>query len=231
MMNDNMESRFSQTLIPFVAMIGYRGSVDDENKEDTYFECHEIDDNGMMRAGVPLSIDCVSEIAGAFNMEQSVVPHGVVPANILFFDSRIGHERYIWYNPPQKRMMFFNEKLCIENGEYFVPGVIYEVVGAKLNIYSFKGKKPRKELFYAPFFNVTNNGVCLGNARLEYPDSPSFNDFIEYWEKKFWLTEFSHLGSNPVVGNLVLVTKSSKIKFDTKVLLQIKGLTLQELLK
>jgi hypothetical protein len=35
---------------------------------------------------------------------------------------------------------------------------------------------------------------------------------LEYWEKKFWLTEFSHLGNgvNPTKSNLVLVTKAAK---------------------
>lgn len=228
-MSDNVENRLSQNLIPFVALIGYKGEENCE--DDSYFECHEIDKDGVMRAGVPLSIDCISEVASSFSVEQSIVPHGVVPSNMMFFDNRVGHERYIWYNPPRKRMMFFKDDLCIENGEYFVPGVIYEVNGkGNLNIYAFKGNKPSKVLFCAPFFNVSNGSVCLGNAKLDYPDSPSFYDYMDYWEKKFWLSEFSHLGTNSVKGNLVLVTKNSKEKkFDVDVLLPM-NITLQDLL-
>lgn len=65
-------------------------------------------------------------------------------------------------------------------------------------------------LFRAPFFNVTGSSVCLGSSSLEKPQNPTFLSLLEYWEKRFWLTEFSHLGGNvnPTVSNLVIVTEN-----------------------
>ena len=76
----------------------------------------------------------------------------------------------------------------------------------------FKGKRPVETtpLFRAPFFNVTGSSVCLGSSSLEKPQNPTFLSLLEYWEKRFWLTEFSHLGGNvnPTVSNLVIVTEN-----------------------
>jgi hypothetical protein len=58
-----------------------------------------------------------------------------------------------------------------------------------------------------------------------------------YWEKKFWLSEFSHLGgsTNPTKNNLVAVTKNMTGSFDYNELLPLKKdrktLTLKDILK
>ena len=42
--------------------------------------------------------------------------------------------------------------------------------------------------------------------------SPTFDRWLEYWEKRFWMSEFSHLGGggNPTRSNLVLVTEKAR---------------------
>lgn len=221
-----IDDKIDKELKPYVSIVGYR------HDEDYYFESHPIektDEGYTMGVGAPLTVECISEIAANFSVEFSMSPYGCIPSNLLYFDNRVGHEKYIWYNPPQKRVMYFTKSLNIEDGEYFVPGIVYVVTDQSLDVYSFKGKKPKNALFKAPFFNVTNAKVCLGRAAVAYPDNPSFSDFLKYWEDKFWLTEFSHLGSNPIKGNLVLVTKNSKEKFDEEVL-QPSDTTLKDLL-
>ena len=62
----------------------------------------------------------------------------------------------------------------------------------------------------------------------------SYENLLEYWEKKFWLTEFSHLGGggNPTKSNLVLVTKAAKDKpFDLEELKPLRNLKLKDILK
>jgi hypothetical protein len=126
-------------------------------------------------------------------------------------DTRRGHESYVWYNPPGKRRMFFKNDLNIGDGMFHVPGVIYIIKNERMDIFAYKGKKPdgRTPLYLAPFFNVTGGNVCLGNSTLEKPESLDFHTLLEYWEKRFWLSEFSHLGGgkNPTRNNLVLVTE------------------------
>ena len=105
-----------------------------------------------------------------------------------------------------------------------------------LNIYACKDKKltEKTELYAAPFFNVTGASVCLGSAKIEKPKDLTYTNLLEYWEKKFWLTEFSHLGGegNPTISNLVLVTKAAKDKpFDLDELKLLNKLKLKDILK
>ena len=123
-------------------------------------------------------------------------------------------------------MMFFKEALKIENAEYHLPGIIYEAGESHLNVYACKDREPteKTELYAAPFFNVTQASVCLG----------SYAKLLEYWERKFWLTEFSHLGAhgNPTKSNLVLVTKAAKDRpFDLEELRPLNNLKLKDILK
>lgn len=203
-----------------------------DNEGDYYIESHRIDAQGCMLEGVPLSKECITDLVGGFSAEYSNIPFGMIPPNLLHADNRVGHNKYIWYNPPRQRMMYFRQDLNIENDFYYVPGVVYVVDNNSLNIYAFKGKKPVNQLYKAPFFNVTGASVCLGNAKLDYPEEPSFSDILEYWEKKFWLSEFSYLGgnSNPTQNNLYLSTKKWKEQFDYTELI-LSNTTLKSLLK
>lgn len=222
-----LEDSKKNSFIPFMAMVAYKNPND-----EVYIESHNINTKGRMLAGVPLSKACISELAGAFSEEQSITPHGTIPSTMLYFDSRIGHRKYIWYQPPQKQMMFFHKKLNIPNGQYYIPGIVYVASGDFLDLYAFTGNKPKDKLYKAPFFNTTSGSVCLGKANIEYPQNPTFTELITYWEKKFWLTEFTHLGGsmNPTKDNLVQVTKNSAEAFDYGQLKEME-ITLKDLLE
>ena len=82
------------------------------------------------------------------------------------------------------------------NGQFFTPSHISELM-----VMCAPGKK-RPDRGW--------ESVCLGSSSLEKPQNPTFLSLLEYWEKRFWLTEFSHLGGNvnPTVSNLVIVTEN-----------------------
>ena len=89
-------------------------------------------------------------------------------------------------------MMFFKEALKIENAEYHLPGIVYAAEESHLNVYAYKDREltDNTELYAAPFFNVTGASVCLGSAKIEKPKDLTYAKLLEYWERKFWLTEF-----------------------------------------
>lgn len=209
---DRLLEKADDCYLPTMAIIVYES----EEEENCYLESRDIDRNGKMGAGVPLSRECISELADSFSVEHSISPHGRIPDNLLYADNRLGHEKYSWYNPPQKRVMYFASKLNIPDGAYHVPGLLYVAHNNNLDLYAFKGSKPVKKLYKAPFFNTSNGSVCLGNSSLTYPSSPSYKDIMDYWEKKFWLTQFSHLGGNgnPTKTNLSIATRQWKDEFD-----------------
>lgn len=222
---------FSTMLVPRAVLIAYRSQDDNQ----CFLELRKIGENGKMGEGRPVTYEFMNEITRNYSETQGGTPFGIIPKNLLHCDTRKGSERYIWYNPPRRRMMYFRPSLKIENAEYNLPGVIYVAKDTALDIYAYKGNVPdeKTELFEAPFFNVTRSAVCLGSANIEKPDNPTYGRLLEYWEMKFWLTEFSHLGGcgNPTKSNLVLVTKAARnASFNLDELKPLK-MTLKDLLQ
>ncbi|MCM1108012.1 MAG: prokaryotic E2 ligase family D protein [Clostridium sp.] len=229
---NQLTKEINSTLYPKAVLIAYTG----ENDRSYFLELRDIDDHGRMSEGRPVTVGFMDELTTAYSGVYDGVPGGIVPPNMLYCDSRKGSEKYIWYNPPRRRMMYFVERLNIENAEYNIPGVIYVAVGQRLNIYAFKGDAPTPdtELYEAPFFNVTGGSVCIGTANIEKPVRPTFVSLLEYLEKRFWLTEFSHLGGgkNPTKSNLVTVTKAARNRdFDLDELRPMENMKLKDILK
>lgn len=235
---NKLTERITSVLEPRAALIAYatsnrHGSGYDE---DYYVEARRIDSDGVMGEGCPVTMEFMTELVKSFSGVYESVPHGRIPFNLLWADTRKGIEKYVWYNVPQKRMMFFADKLGIENAEYNVPGVVYSTNRESLEIYAYKDiiLSPESQLYAAPFFNVSRSSVCLGSAKLEKPKDLTYDNLIEYWEKIFWLSEFVHLGSNgnPTKNNLVLVTKAARnAPFDNDELVPLKNLKLKDILK
>lgn len=213
---NELTRNLTSLLKPKAALIAY--IIDKDLRGSEYFlELREIDDQDRMGAAQPVTYEFMNEISRSYTESHNAIPYGLIPRNLLYADVRKGSERYVWYNLPQRRMMYFCKDLGIENAEYNMPGVIYVVEKTHLKIYAFKGSEvptPQTELFEAPFFNVTGESVCLGSAKMEMPTNVSFERLQECWERRFWLSEFSHLGNrgNPTRSNLVLVTKAARTK-------------------
>lgn len=239
MLETNELTRKLRTLLhPRAALIAYAEENDGHYACDNtcFLEVRDIDESGMMGEGRPVTVEFMNELVRGYSERHSATPYGKIPSNLLWCDPRKGCERYVWYNPPRKRMMFFKEALRIENAEYNLPGVVYEAGEHGMDIYAYKGDIPGRDtlLYAAPFFNVTGASVCLGTAKMEMPKDLTYTNLLEYWERKFWLTEFSHLGSNgnPTKSNLVLVTKKARDKpFDLEALRPLNKMKLKDLLQ
>ena len=218
-------------LIPKAALIAYAS----ENERNFFLEVRDIDDRGNMTEGRPVTLEFMNGLVKGYSERHSSTPYGKVPSSLIYCDSRKGRERYVWYNPPHKRMMFFSSDLKIENAEYNLPGVIYEAGEHGMRIYAYKDDMPGKD----------TNAICRavlqrdrlqrmpGSANIDLPKDLTYESLLQYWEKKFWLTEFSHLGGNgnPTRSNLVLVTKAARNKpFDLKELKPLNNMKLKDIL-
>lgn len=203
-------------MVPKAALIAYKLQNKGFAKESYYLELRPIDEKGRMRAAVPVTYEFMNDLTESFSAEMNGIPHGRIPENLLWCDTRKGNERYVWYNPPARRRMFFHSQLNLTGGEFNLPGIIYLADKERLDVFAFKGDRPEEEteLYLAPYFNVTDSSVCLGSSRAEKPENPSFRELLEYWERLFWMSEFSHLGANgnPTRNNLVLVTENARNK-------------------
>lgn len=192
-----------------------------------YVEHREIV-NGKMMAGKSLDIKQFSQMVRlveryASKQKQITSINGVIPKNLLYVNPNIDSMKMVWWRGPEERKMFFTSNLDIPNGVMKVPGIVYCAQGNALSVYCFKGTKPKGILYKAPFFNVYQNGsVCLGNSKTQKPKVNTFEEWMLYWEKMFWHSEFASLISeNPIEGNLATLTKrciKEGIPFPTDVL-------------
>ena len=156
MMETNELTRtLKNLLIPKAALIAYAS----EDNKNFFLEIRDIDDRGNMAEGRPVTLEFMNGLVKGYSERHSSTPYGKVPSSLIYCDSRKGRERYVWYNPPHKRMMFFSSDLKIENAEYNLPGVIYEAGEHGMRIYAYKDDMPGKDtmLYVAPFFNVTGS--------------------------------------------------------------------------
>lgn len=231
---NRLSEKLSDMMKPKTAIIVYKA----EKAGEYYLESRKIDPKtGRMTAAVPLKKKVLSRIMDTLAIDSDSLDsgiHGTVPPNVLYCDSRIGNSKLVWYNPPQKRKLYFTPKAGIPDGEMNVPGLLYVARNDRLSLYAFKGLKPKRKLYKAPFMNVDTTHVCLGNAKVKKPSEKTFANMIAYWETLFWQSEFGHiLGENPVKGNLASITKeciATGLPFPTDRLVPISK-TLNEFLK
>lgn len=229
-MNDITKNLF-EDFEPRMAIIVYGSDTD-----IYYLERRNIDVDGNMEAGIPLTEECLADIVKGLSSSEKDIVQGALPTGLLYADCRTGSNKYVWYRKEEKRMHYFNEQLGIANGDMWVPGLVYCVNGESLAVYAYRGKlSERSKLFRAPFFNVSSSSVCLGSAKVEKPEEMTYEHVLAYWEQLFWQSEFTHLlGGNPVKGNLSIITKhgiESGCRFPKEELLPIDNLTLGGLLR
>lgn len=228
---NKLTEEFHELLRPKAALIAYHCMQPDQKY---YLETRPISEDGKMGEGRPVSHAFMNRLVNAYKESYSGIPFGFIPERLLYCDNRMGQEKYIWFDPPGKRMMYFNKALGIENAEYHMPGIVYAVTKDILRVYAYMGKRkphPKEKLFLGPFFNTSSSHVCLGTAYLNKPENPSYAELLEYWEKRFWLSEFSHLSGegNPTKHNLVLVTKAARDRPFNPEELKPYGKTLEQL--
>lgn len=212
---NELTNHIHRVMMPKAALIAYEYTENNYSTPDSYLELRPINKKGKMGAGIPVTYDFMDSLLESYSQKSTQnLPKGRIPKNLLWCDQAKGSEKYIWYNPPQKRRMYFCKGLGIPEGIFNLPGILYVVKKEALYVHAFKGKYPKDgtELYLAPFFNVTNGSVCLGNSSLKKPQDMDFLQLLDYWEKRFWLSEFSHLGGNknPTRGNLVSVTEHAR---------------------
>lgn len=222
-----LTKRIKEAFVPSSALIVYNLSNEIQgytSQPDYYMETRLIRKDGTLAEGKPVSKKFISALVKYFKAENEVTPHGSIPENMLWADSRMGHERYVWWNPPRKRPMFFEKHIKMPDGDYNMPGIVYVAEGNNLRVFCFKGKKPQMKapLLLGPFYNYYENGsVCLGSARKEWPKDITWQAILDHFETVFWASINSHSITNPMKPGYVLnneLKKAASEPFDTTTL-------------
>lgn len=199
---------------PKSALVFYK--TKDKN-EDMYVEYFDMDAYGNPINAHPLTVRESQRLAKMLNIQNKkdkdfLKPKGVISNNILYIDSS-ENGKVVWFTGAQERELFFVENLTIPNGKANIPPLIWIANRQGLRICALKNDNRPDDntpLFYAPFFNVYENGnVCMGTVDVKIKNSASLEEFTENWEHYFFNSYFSHLMNqhNPIKGNCVNLWK------------------------
>lgn len=235
----NITGHLGDKLIPVRALFVYK--TNSSYNTEYYLENRIIAD-GKIGAGTPMQEEHIIDVVEFFqkNIRTQADISGLIPANMLGCDYGPGNKILIWYREPEKRAMHFTDALHIPSGIAQQPGLIYIANGSHLSVLAYKGKgRPtaKTALFSPPYHNCQKEGsVCLGSAKVKKPSPLTYLNVMAYFETMFWATEFSHLagGASPVKGNVNTYWKQaikSKKVFDESIMLPVRGLTLEKLIK
>lgn len=208
---------FGTLYFPISALVFYQ--KDDSNKE-TYVEHFDMDKNGNPINAHPLTDIEANTLVKALSTKNKkeksqdfLKPKGILPINILRINPS-ENGSVLWYTKSMKRQLFFTENLEISNGRAKVPAMLWLANKRSLKIFAISSNQrptDKTPLFYAPFFNVYENGnVCMGTVDVHIQNSTSLEEFIKKWEDYFFNSYFSHLMNehNPIKGNCVNLWKS-----------------------
>ena len=132
-------------------------------------------------------------------------------------------------------MMFFKESLHIENAEYNLPGVIYEVSDERMNIYAYIDKelKPETELSLLRSSMSRGQASVLDRQRLTNRQRLPTTNYLSTGRRSSG-SRSSHTSevTEPTKSNLVLVTKAAKdAPFNIEELKPLKNLKLKDILR
>ena len=194
----NITQDFGTLYHPTTALVFYQN---DERNKDTYVEYFDMDKNGNPINAHPLTEREAKELIKALTIntqkeknQDFLKPKGILPTHILHINPS-ENGSVLWFTKSMKRQLFFTENLGISNGIAEVPAMLWLANKRSLKIFALANiRRPteKTELFYAPFFNVYENGnVCMGTVDVNIQNSNSLEEFTEKWENYFFLILFS----------------------------------------
>ncbi len=213
----NITQDFGTLYHPTTALVFYQN---DERNKDTYVEYFDMNKNGNPVNAHPLTEREAKELLKALTIntqkeknQDFLKPKGILPTHILHINPS-ENGSVLWFTKSMKRQLFFTENLGISNGTAEVPPMLWLANKRSLKIFALaNNRRPteKTELFYAPFFNVYEDGnVCMGTVDVKIQNSTSLEEFTKKWEEYFFNSYFSHLMNeyNPINGNCVNLWKS-----------------------
>jgi len=213
----DITQNFGTLYHPTNAIVFYQTN---EINKDTCVEYFDMDKRGNPINAHPLTEREAETLAKALTIknikeksQDFLKPKGILPTNILHINPS-ENGSVLWYTKSMKRKLYFTENLEIPNGMAEVPAMLWFANKLSLKIFALSSNlRPteKTELFYAPFFNVYEDGnVCMGTVDVNIQNSTSLEEFIEKWEDYFFNSYFSHLMNehNPINGNCVSLWKS-----------------------
>lgn len=200
---------------------------DRNNSYIEHFEILEIEGKHFLSEGKPLTKKTLKKIMNlVMTTDKSIFStvHQLLPANVIYYDSRPGKLKLLWYNTPQERTVHGIYKKATKAK---IPALVYKLEDDTLYIYATKigNKRPEltTQLFNAPMPNIyeDDGNVCMGNVK-KPKNTVEIAELIKSWEHAFWNSEFAdHLWSD-AQEKLFRKSIREKVVFPSKLLIPMK---------
>ena len=183
----DITQNFGTLYHPTNAIVFYQTN---ERNKDTYVEYFDMDKNGNPINAHPLSENEAKILAKSLTTKTQkeknqdfLNPNGILSTRILQINPNAENGSAIWYTKSMKRQLYFTENLEIPNGMAEVPAILWLANKRSLKIFALSSNRrptEKTELFYAPFFNVYEDGnVCMGTVDVNIQNSKYIEEFIE----------------------------------------------------
>lgn len=167
-----------------------------EGQHASYASTHPIHTVGkkvMIGAGQPIGMRELEEVMQSLGKNVS---EGFVSERLIYSSPGIK----VWWKKSAIENMFIREDGEEAAIKVSHPSLVFSLSGSRFSVFAIKGdERPTATtaLFYAPYFNVSENGsVCTGNAYV--PDSTDTDSF-EGWEKMFFNSYFTHPSNKKII--------------------------------
>lgn len=181
-------------------------------KGEFYVQTHEILEDGKSftwAEGKPFAKEQLAELAQAISAKNitAIILDGLLPTNVLLYQTALTGTKTIWYLPPGQRYLTIKH---MKAGNCKLPGLIFAIADKTLYVLAYKGKrKPcgTTQIFKAPFFNISSNGiVCMGTTS-ETTKKIFLKDEMNRWERRFFGSRFTHVSDDSVIAKGFTIEK------------------------
>lgn len=201
------------------ALIVYqRGGNYYHGQKECYISKHEIRD-GKVCEGYPVNRKDIYKLCKLVMPEIDIAVK-YIPEELISYNPLHKYGVMVWWMSAGIRHMHFAVP-GMKDGPVPVPPTLFAVSRGKLYVWAIKrNKRPTLDtpLYHPPYFNIFNDGTCMGNIVVPKKVDPME---IKKWEKLFFESRFTGDGEAKLRGISgtklwrSLVEKKEK-KFPTK---------------
>lgn len=174
------------------ALIVYqRGGNGYHGGKECYISKHEIRD-GNVCEGYPLNKRDIYKLCKLVMPEIDIAVR-YIPEELISYNPLHKYGAMVWWMPAGIRQMHFAFP-GMKDGPVPVPPTLFAVSKGKLYVWAMKRNKrpaPDTPLYHPPYFNIFNDGACMGN--ISVPGKVDPNE-IRTWEKLFFDSRFTEDG-------------------------------------
>ena len=92
---NELTKQLQEIMVPKAALIAYEYQEGHYASGSHYLELRPINKKGRMEAGIPVTYEFMDSLVESYSDGNRRIPHGWLPPNMLWCDTRRGHESYM----------------------------------------------------------------------------------------------------------------------------------------